>query len=128
MYSLDKRELEIMELLWREDRAVTHAEISEGLKAAPGRNTVYVHLNNLLEKGTIQTGPSVRRGRTYGRTFLAAISKAEYLAMQVADVAQVDDGTLKNIFAYFLGSQHVTCETLDELEKSIAQKRRELNP
>lgn len=127
MYSLKKGELEIMELLWHEGRALTHAEISERLKDTIGRNTVYLHLNRLLDKGAIQIGPSVRRGRTYGRTFVAAINKAEYLATQVADAAQTDDKTLQNVFAYFLGSQHVTNETLDELEKRIQQKREELN-
>ena len=72
MNSFKKGELEIMELLWGQERALTHAEISDRLKETTGRNTVYLHLNSLLAKGAIQIGPSVRRGRTYGRTFLAA--------------------------------------------------------
>ena len=127
MYALNKRELKIMELLWHENRALTHADISELITDTVGRNTVYLHLNNLLNKGIIQTGPSVRRGRTYGRTFVAAISKAEYFAMQVINMADVDDAALHNVFAYFLGSKHITSEALDEMEQRIQQKRRELN-
>lgn len=127
MNSFKKGELEIMELLWGQERALTHAEISNRLKETTGRNTVYLHLNSLLAKGAIQIGPSVRRGRTYGRTFLAAVSKAEYLASQVVDVAQGDSKTLQTMFAYFLGAGDVTNETLDELEKRIQEKRKELN-
>ena len=116
-----------MELFWHESQALTHADICEQLKGNVSRNTVYLHLNHLLNKGFIQTGPSVRRGRTYGRTFVAAISREEYLARQVVDAAQSDNATLQNVFSYFLGSEHVTNETLDELEKRIQQKRRELN-
>ncbi len=128
VYVLKKGELRVMELFWRENRPLTHAELLDMLKGVAGRNTVYLHLNSLLEKGAIETGPSVRRGRTYGRTFVAAITKAEYFAMQVADMADADDAALKNVFSYFLGSKHVTNETLDELEKRIEEKRRSLSP
>lgn len=126
MYLLKKGELEVMEIFWRENRPLTHADLLELLKGVVGRNTVYLHLNNLMEKGAVEAGPSVRRGRTYGRTFTAAISKAEYFAMQVADMPDSDDRALKNVFAYFLGSKNVTSDTLDELEKRIEEKRREL--
>lgn len=126
MEPLKKGELEIMELFWREGQALTHADICEQLKDA-SRNTIYLHLNHLLKKGMIQTGPSVRRGRTYGRTFTAAVSKGEYLAMQVVDEAQADNQTLQNVFAYFLRSDHITPETLDELEKRIQQRKKELD-
>lgn len=128
MYTLEKKELEIMELFWHEDRALTHADIRELLTDHISRNTVYQHLNNLLDKGALQTGPSVRRGRTYGRSFVATISRAEYFAMQVADVVDADDTTLYTVFSYFLGSKNITNDTLDKLEKRIQQKRRDLNP
>lgn len=127
MYTLKKGELHVMEAFWRETEPLTHARLCELLDGIVGRNTVYLHLNNLLKKGMIQTGESVRRGRTFGRTFTPIISKSEYYAMQVADSSDADDTTLCNIFSYFLGSKHVTAETLDELEKRIEQKRRDLN-
>lgn len=126
MFSLKKGEMDVMEVFWREARPLSHADLCELLDGIVGRNTIYLHLNNLLKKGAIQTGPSVRRGRTYGRTFSAAITKAEYYAMQVADSAEADDATLCNVFSYFLGSKHVTEQTLDELEKRLEEKRREL--
>ena len=48
--------------------------------------------------------------------------------MQVADASETDDATLCNVFSYFLGSKHVTKKTLDELEKRLEQKRRDLDP
>lgn len=75
MYSLKKGELEIMELLWRKGRALTHAEISELLKDTIGRNTVYLHLNRLLDKGAIQIGPSVRRAGPMEELSLPPLTK-----------------------------------------------------
>lgn len=116
-----------MELLWQAPQTLTHADICEQLKSDVSRNTVYLHLNHLLDKGFIRIGPSVRRGRTYGRTFVAAISRAEYLAKQVVEAAQSDNTTLQNVFTYFLGADYITNETLDELEKRIQEKRGELH-
>lgn len=47
--------------------------------------------------------------------------------MQVIDEAQADNQTLQNVFAYFLRSDHITTETLDELEKRIQQRKKELD-
>ena len=128
MFTLKKGELDVMEVFWREPDPLSHAGLCEQLDGIVGRNTIYLHLNNLLRKGAIESGPSVRRGRTYGRTFSAALTKAEYYAMQVADASETDDATLCNVFSYFLGSKHVTKKTLDELEKRLEQKRRDLDP
>lgn len=127
IFTLDKRELEIMELFWREDRALTHADISKLLEDTVGRNTVYLHLNTLLDKGAIQTGPSVRRGRTYGRTFIAAITKSKYMAMQVAGFVRDDDERLRSVFAALIDTTYIDSATLDELSAIIEQKRKELD-
>ena len=127
MDPLKKGEREIMDLFWKKDCELTHADICDALKDTMSRNTVYLHLNHLIDKGALQIGPSIRRGRTYGRTFLASISKTEYYAKQVEDAAQEDDTTLEAVFSYFLGSKDVTNEVLDKLEERIQQKRKELN-
>ncbi len=128
MFTLKKGELDVMEVFWHKDEPLSHANLCDLLDGVVGRNTIYLHLNNLLKKGAIHVGPSVRRGRTYGRTFVASLTKAEYYAMQVADSPGTDDATLCNVFSYFLGSKNVTAKTLDELEKCLKEKRRDLNP
>lgn len=126
MITLDKKELAIMELFWREKRDLTHKDIVTLIDKSVLRNAVYMHLNALLEKGAIQVGPSIRCGRTYGRTFSAVISKAEYALMQVKDYIETDDQTLRNVVSMFLGSKQMTSQTLDALEEKIQQKRKEL--
>ena len=126
MRSLKKGEREMMELFWRENRPLSHGDLSELLKDTMSRNTVYLHLNNLLDKGFLQTGLSVRRGRTYGRTFTPTVSKTEYYAKQVADAARDGDVLLEDVVSYFLGDEHITTATLDEIEKRIQEKRRKL--
>ncbi|HIY33335.1 MAG TPA: BlaI/MecI/CopY family transcriptional regulator [Candidatus Evtepia faecavium] len=116
----------MMELFWRENRPLSHGDLSELLKDTMSRNTVYLHLNNLLDKGFLQTGLSVRRGRTYGRTFTPTVSKTEYYARQVADAARDGDVLLEDVVSYFLGDEHITTATLDEIEKRIQEKRRKL--
>ena len=128
MRILKKGEREIMDLFWQENRPLSQADISEKLKDTMSRNTVYLHLNRLLDNGFLQPGLSVRRGRTYGRTFTPTVSKTEYYAKQVTDAAKDEDVLLEDVVAYFLGDETITEATLDEIEKRIQEKRRELKP
>lgn len=120
--SLDKKELAIMDLFWREEKELTHKEVLTQMDHSMSRNAVYMHLNRLLEKGALQVGPSVR----CGRTFAAAISKAEYRALQVNEYMETDEQTLRHVISMFFGSNPVTNQTLDALEEKIQQKRKEL--
>lgn len=128
MRILKKGEREIMDLFWQENRPLSQADISEKLKDTMSRNTVYLHLNRLLDNGFLQPGLSVRRGRTYGRTFTPTVSKTEYYAKQVTDAAKDEDVLLEDVVAYFLGDEAITEATLDEIEKRIQEKRRKLKP
>lgn len=128
MRILKKGEREIMDLFWQENRPLSQADISEKLKDTMSRNTVYLHLNRLLDNGFLQPGLSVRRGRTYGRTFTPTVSKTEYYAKQVTDAAKDEDVLLEDVVAYFLGDETITEATLDEIEKRIQEKRRKLKP
>ena len=128
MRILKKGEREIMDLFWQENRPLSQADISEKLKDTMSRNTVYLHLNRLLDNGFLQPGLSVRRGRTYGRTFTPTVSKTEYYAKQVTDAAKDEDVLLEDMVAYFLGDETITEATLDEIEKRIQEKRRQLKP
>lgn len=126
MITLDKKELAIMELFWHEKKDLTHKDILTLIDKSVSRNAVYMHLNALLEKGAIQIGPSVRCGRTYGRTFSPTISREEFTATQLKDCIMSDEQTLRHVFSMFLGSNQVTSQTLDALEEKIQQKRKEL--
>lgn len=126
MFTLDKKELAIMELFWREDRNLTHKEVVSLLGNSANQNAVYLHLNTLLDKGAIQVGPSVRCGRTYGRTFVATITKTEYATLQAKNYIGNDEQILRNVVSMFLGSNQITSQTLDALEEKIQQKRRAL--
>lgn len=128
MRILKKGEREIMDLFWQENRPLSQADISEKLKDTMSRNTVYLHLNRLLDNGFLQPGLSVRRGRTYGRTFTPTVSKTEYYAKQVTDAAKDEDVLLEDVVSYFLGDETITEATLDEIEKRIQEKRRKLKP
>ena len=47
MFTLKKGELDVMEVFWREPDPLSHAGLCEQLDGIVGRNTIYLHLNNL---------------------------------------------------------------------------------
>lgn len=81
MKNLTKSEKEIMNVLWRAERALTHAEIAAACVERKWRaKSIFSMLNDLLDKGLLQSVGFVRSGKTYARTFEAVVSQAEYLA------------------------------------------------
>lgn len=86
MKNLTKSEKEIMDVLWRAERALTHAEIVSACVERKWRaKSIFSMLNDLLDKGLLQSVGFVRRGKTYARTFEAVVSQAEYLAGIIKD-------------------------------------------
>lgn len=81
MKNLTKSEKEIMNVLWGAERALTHAEIVSACVERKWRaKSIFSMLNDLLDKGLLQSVGFVRSGKTYARTFEAVVSQAEYLA------------------------------------------------
>lgn len=86
MKNLTKSEKEIMDVLWRAERALTHAEIVSACVERKWRaKSIFSMLNDLLDKGLLQSVGFVRSGKTYARTFEAVVSQAEYLAGIIKD-------------------------------------------
>ncbi len=76
---LTKNELEIMDVLWEESRALSRGEI---LSLSKEKNwmdsSVHILLNSMLKKGAIREAGFVKCGKTCGRVYEAALSCAEY--------------------------------------------------
>ncbi len=127
MYTMRKGERKVMEVFWDADQPMSHSDLCAKMNGTMSKNTLYLHLNRLLDHDLVEVESLVRRGRTYGRTFRPAISRTEYYAMQVAEMAEKDHAALEDVIAYLLTSKAVTNATLDAVEARIAQKRKELN-
>ena len=127
--ALTGNELEIMELLWREERPLSRSEIIE---LTPERSwserSIHILLNSLLEKKAIEVGGFVRTNKNYGRTFVPLIDRADYIVSAVNQMKQSLSGTSKKspvsaIFAALVQDKDIDDAELDELERMIAERR-----
>ncbi len=76
---LTKNEIEIMDVLWREDRALSRGELlSLSTDKTWMDSSVHILLNSMLKKGAIREAGFVKCGKTCGRVYEAAFSCEEY--------------------------------------------------
>lgn len=128
---LSPHELEVMDLLWSESRALTRTEIIE---LSPDKSwkpsTIHLLLNSLLKKWAIQVAGFTQTGKNYGRTFAAAITREEYTAQELrarlpktGAANQID---LAGVFAAMVNHAEIDQATLRELQEILDEKRRAL--
>lgn len=118
-----KYELEIMTLLWRENRSFT---VNEIIELTPNKswkpNTIQMLIKNLLEKDAIEIeGFSKSSLRHYSRTFRARISQEEYAATHLSQV--LPNMNVAGIVSAMANKQPLSKESLDELSLIIEKIR-----
>ena len=81
---ISSNEFKIMELLWKENRPLSRADI---LKGTEGRNwnpaSIHLILNSMISKGVIRI---TDEGKKYGRTYEACFSQEEYVNEMLQEV------------------------------------------
>jgi predicted transcriptional regulator len=81
---LTKSELEIMDVLWGCDHALSRSDLLERSEEKNWKDSsVHILLNGLLQKGAIMEAGYVKRSKTYGRTFLPTLTREEYFATMI---------------------------------------------
>lgn len=127
---LSKRELDVMKILWKMEKALTASEISSisGISIS----TVHTAINKLLSKNMIKVDEIIFSGKVLCRCYRPTISAMNYDMRKLINLYK---GTVNKAFsasnfvAALLGqeedSQKVMDE-LDELEKMIKEKKKEL--
>ena len=88
MDNLTKSELEVMQLLWQSDEALSSSGIvAKSADSGAHWQKSYIHLliNSLLDKGMIEIVGFTKNTKNYSRTFKAKLSKAEYITMRLGD-------------------------------------------
>ena len=97
---LTKNELEIMDVLWKEGRALARGEI---LSLSEDKNwmdsSVHILLNSMLKKGAIREAGFVKCGKTCGRVYEAALSCEEYY-VSTFDSTRTRPNIVKLLSAY----------------------------
>lgn len=122
-YTLSKRELDIMNVLWAEGKPLIASEIPE---RQPGLsiNTVHAVLKKLLQKGLIVVADIVQSGTVLSRSYKPAITPEEYaVKYMTSEVFALDQLMSKVSFlsALFDDSENDE-ELIRELEKLVQEK------
>lgn len=111
---LTKNELEIMDVLWREGRALSRGEI---LNLSEDKtwmdSSVHILLNSMLKKQAIREAGFVKCGKTCGRVYEAALSCEEYYVSTFSSTrTQPDFAKLLQAYIAQVGLSAETAEAL----------------
>ena len=100
---LTKNEIEIMDVLWRENRALSRGEIlSLSMDKTWMDSSIHILLNSLLRKGAIREAGYAKCGKTSGRVYEAALSCAEYYVTTLSSTKV--QPTLQELLAAYLAA------------------------
>lgn len=128
--SLSKRELDIMKVMWSENKSLTASYIAK--KSNISISTVHTAINKLLIKNMIVVDEIIYSGKVLCRCYKPTISAVNYDMRKLANSFQgiVDqDFSTSNFVSALLGqekdNQKILSE-LDDLEKMIKEKKEEL--
>ena len=118
-------EVDVLKTLLVADHPLTSAEIiANSVNKTWKDRSIHLFIKMLLEKGAIQEVGFVRTGKTFGRTFAVTdIGRREHLNMAVDFIK---DAAPTEIVAAMFDREDVNIETLQNIEKMIKKRKREL--
>jgi predicted transcriptional regulator len=123
-------ELSILQLLWKEERALSRPEILENLPTldfTPA--SIHAVLNSMIDKGVLEVEGLVRCGKIYGRTYRPTMTQEDYTAAQIVKLTPnlTQHKRITGIFAALVNYKGIDLETIEELEAMLKEKRKELD-
>lgn len=126
---LTENEFSILTLLWTEKRSLSRPEILTSLSENNWNpNSIHLILNSMISKGVLQVDGIARCGQNYGRTYAPTMTQEEYAASQMIRLTPnlTPGRRLLGVFAALVDKNGIDAETIDEMEKLLEQKRKEL--
>lgn len=122
---LTKSEMEIMDVLWQSDTALSRADLLERSEEKNWKDSsVHILLNGLLSKGAIQEHGFVKRSKTYGRTFLPTMTREEYFANTVFSYRYKPE--MIGLVAALLQRPEADAETLNAIAAMVENRKKEI--
>ncbi len=128
--TLTPNELEIMELMWRENRPLSRTDIIE---LSPDRSwkasSIHILLNKMLDKDAIKVDGFVRTGKNYGRTYSPALSNVDYLLMTIKGSSLYQNSRKEATIAVIsslINDKDITAQDISEIEAVIEAKKSKL--
>ena len=118
-----KKEVEILKTIWSNDKPLIASDIVK-LNPSLNINTVQAGLRSLISKNAIKVADIVHSGTVLTRCYTPIISKEDYFDTLYKDII----GDEKKVFPLIksLIDAKTTLDELEELEKIIARKKREI--
>ena len=118
---LTKSEMEIMDVLWGSDKALSRADLLAHSEEKTWKDSsVHILLNGLLQKGAIQEAGLVKRSKTYGRVVAPTMTREEYFATTIFSHRHKPE--ILGLFEALLRREDITPEILEKLAEMVAQK------
>ena len=119
---LTKSEMEIMDVLWNEDKPLSRSDLLERSEEKTWKDSsVHILLNGLLQKGAIQEAGLVKRSKTYGRVFSPTWTRDEYFAETI--FSHRHKPNIVGLFEALLRREDITQEDLRQIAALVEQKR-----
>ncbi|MGN9164499.1 BlaI/MecI/CopY family transcriptional regulator [Tissierellaceae bacterium HCP3S3_D8] len=113
------KETEVMEILWKEQQALTSSEIVElSQNSTWKKSSIHILLNSLLKKGVVEVDGFIKNNKTYARTFKPTISFEEYTVAQIQQNKSFSNKSVPKIIAALINSQ-VSLEEQNELKREL---------
>ncbi len=119
---LTKSELQIMDVLWASDVPLSRSDLLEHSEEKTWKDSsVHILLNGLLGKGAIQEAGFVKRSKTYGRTFVPALTREEYFATTIFSHSHKPQfvGLMKALLERKGISRDELCQVMDMLREKM---------
>ena len=118
MQKLAKREEQIMQVLWKLQKAFVREVIEEFPEPKPHYNTIATLIRVLKDKGFVD---SRKFGNMY--QFFPLVSLEEYQKKDVGDVLKkYFNNSHKNMVAYFAKEENISQAELEDILKHIKEK------
>ncbi len=119
---LTKSEMEVMDVLWQADCALSRADLLESSQEKNWKDSsVHILLNGLLRKGAIREYGVVKRSKTYGRTFVPAMTREQYFANTIFSYRYQPDMT--GLMQALLQRPEMTPQVLEAVFAMVKEKK-----
>ena len=126
--ALNKREEELMNILWEYNEPLTQNEMAERLEDSGWNSvTLFKTVQSLSSGGYLQVAGLEKTAKTYARKLIPAITKEEYYT-SILMKNGLDSESLANITAAFIGvskksKKEKNTEVIAKLEEIIEKLR-----
>ena len=119
---LTRSELEIMDVVWAAECPLSRSDLLERSAEKSWKDSsVHILLNGMLQKGIIREAGFVKRSKTYGRTFVPALTREEYFATTIFSHRYKPE--IVGLFAALLKREDISQEELTQIAALVAEKQ-----